>query len=781
MTDLARTCCSCRVLLADWPFETCVGCLLRAALAAPLQRPEAIEQDQDQIGPYTIVRRISSGGMGVVYEAESAALARRVAIKVIREDLDGRAVLRRFQHEMDTLAAMEHPNIARIYDAGSLPDGRPYFVMEFVDGEPISEYCRTRRLRLRQRLELFLQACAAVQHAHQRAVIHRDLTPSNVLVTTVDGQPSIKLIDFGVAKAVGDSVLALAQTRVGEVVGTPEYMSPEQTVPGAEFDTRSDVYSLGALLYELLVDARPFADRNLGRLPAGEIFRIIREVDPPPPSRRLPVGASEVRAALGQDLDWITLKALEKDKSHRYASVKELADDVLRFLRHVPVAARPPSLVYRTRKFARRHRVGVSAALLIVLTLVAGAAGTTVGLLRAIRAENNARQEAQRATREADTADYVTDFVVKLFQVPSPDQARGSTITAREILERGAARIEASSHGESWVRARLMETIGRVYLNLGLFDDAETLLRRALAARLVTHGRIHLAVAASFDSLGDLSKEIGESSRALEYYTRSLHIRRLLFRPGHQDIAVSLNNVAVALNQLGRYTEAQHFQEQALAIQENRLTPNDLQLAASHLNLGIVAANLDDRQRARSHYERALEIFAAADPGHPDRVLVLDGLGELYAKDHDYPKARACFEQGLAIRRRVYGEDHPDVAISFVNFGTFLVETGDYAAARTPLERALRIYAKAGLPDHVHAAYAHALLSALLVETGEFAASERHLGQATRQLARIFGADSSEIATLLEDRAERLTRKGRRREAERAAAEARRIRSKPTS
>ncbi len=387
-------------LKAGGDLDLCARCLLAAALEPPAPHPPAdLPAAGQQIGAYRLVRLLGEGGMGMVFLAEQEEpIARQVALKVIKVGMDTHAVLARFQSEQQAIALMDHPNIASVYEAGATAEGRPFFVMEFVPGLPITDYCDQRRLNTRQRLELFLKVANAVQHAHQKGIIHRDLKPSNILVMDFDGEPVPKIIDFGLARATDKKTAEQTLfTEVGVLIGTPEYMSPEQASLGVrDVDTRTDIYSLGVLLYELLVGAVPFASNDLRAAGYDEILRILREDDPPRPVMRfdsLGDGADQaaacratdsrgLRRELRGDLEWITLKTLEKDRSRRYATVADLAVDIRRQLAGEPVAAAPPDPIYRLRKFAGRHALQLAAASTVFLALLASLALSTAYYLR---------------------------------------------------------------------------------------------------------------------------------------------------------------------------------------------------------------------------------------------------------------------------------------------------------------------------------------------------------------------------------------------------------------
>jgi non-specific serine/threonine protein kinase/serine/threonine-protein kinase len=445
----------------------------------------------DTIGLYVLLEKLGEGGMGEVWRAEQTQPIRRhVALKVIKAGLDTKTVVARFEAERQALALMEHPAIAKVYDAGVTPRGLPFFAMEYVPGVSITEYCDRQQLALKERLTLMASVCEGVQHAHQKGVIHRDLKPSNILVALQDGHPVPKIIDFGVAKATGKRLTEHTLfTELGMIIGTPEYMSPEQAEStGLDVDTRTDVYALGVMLYELMSGALPFEPRELRAAGYEELRRRIREVDPPRPSTRvarLGPDSTEIARArrieprrlvsrLRGDLDWIAMKCLEKDRTRRYGSPAELAADLRRHLENEPVLAGPPSTAYRARKFVRRHRIGVATVSLAALALAVFAI-STAAQARRIAAERD------RADREAEVSRRVTEFMTNLFRVSDPSESRGNTVTAREILDRGAEQIGTELSAEPEVQARLMLTMGNVYASLGLWRTAEPLDEKALA------------------------------------------------------------------------------------------------------------------------------------------------------------------------------------------------------------------------------------------------------------------------------------------------------------
>jgi serine/threonine protein kinase/tetratricopeptide (TPR) repeat protein len=623
----------------------------------------------ETIGPYRLLERVGEGGMGEVWLAEQTRpVHRQVALKVIKAGMDTVQVVARFEAERQALALMEHPAIARVFDAGATPQGRPYFAMEYVRGEAITTYADRHKLAIPDRIALFLGVCEGVQHAHQKGIIHRDLKPSNVLVAVRDDHPVPKIIDFGVAKATTQALTdRTLHTELGVLIGTPEYMSPEQAEMSAlDIDTRTDVYALGVMLYELLTGTLPFESKALREKSLDEIRRTVREVDPPRPSTRVTTTAASADAAsprrvaatrlasqLRGDLDWITMKTLEKDRTRRYATVGELAADLRRHLENLPVLASPPSTMYRLRKFGRRHRVAVGAAATLVMLLIAFA--TTM----AIQARRIAR-ERDRANVEAESAKQVSDFLVGLFAVSDPNEARGSTLTAREILDKGAQHIDQTLTGQPRVQARLKATMGEVYTNLGLYQAAEPLIRQAVDVQQRSLGSDHVETMDSMHALANLYWWEERYSDAEPLYLALLESRRRLYGERHPDTLRTAYDLGSLYLVQKRWNEAEQLMRKTLEIQRRILGANHLDTLASSNNLASLYWRQKRYGEAEPLYVEALAVRRRQlGDNHPETLASAHNLATTYDMLGRYGEAEPLYLTTLATKRRVLSDSHP--------------------------------------------------------------------------------------------------------------------------
>ncbi len=685
---------------------------------------------------YRILEKLGSGGMGVVYLAEQLEpVQRRVALKLIKLGMDTREVVARFEAERQALAVMDHPNIAKVYDGGATESGRPYFAMELAHGIPITEYCDLNKLATQERLRLFIEVCQAVQHAHQKGVIHRDLKPANILIVIQDDKPTPKIIDFGIAKAM-DHRLARHTlfTEQGQLIGTPEYMSPEQAeMSGLDIDTRSDIYSLGVVLYELLVGAMPIDAGELAIARFGEIQKIIRESEPPKASTRLSTLKNrqrEIAASRGTDpgslikllrgdLDWITLKAMAKDRTRRYSTASELAAEIERYLRHEPVMAGPPSTIYRMRKYVRRHKLGVAAACVVMLAIVIGMLGTTIGLLRAVRAE-------KRATEEAATAKQVSDFMVDLFKVSDPGQSKGNTITAREILDRGAQKIEKELSGQPLIQSRLMETMGTVYRDLGLYPQAQSMLEKALQLKRHVYGKDDLTVAETLHYLGIVYEDQGKYEEAASLFKESLDIRSRKLNPDDPEVARSLNSLAIVYYDQGKYDQSEPLLRRSLALKEKAQASDPEDIVNTLINLSIVTRSQHKYQESETISKRALALTEKKlGKERPDMLAtLLNNMGSLYEDQGRRTEAEPLYQRSLAIWEKMLGPDHPDVGIALHNLANLYRNMGKYSQAEPLYLRSHAIWAKKLGPDHPYIGISLREQANMYRDQGRFAAAE---------------------------------------------------------
>jgi non-specific serine/threonine protein kinase/serine/threonine-protein kinase len=659
----------------------------------------------ERVGPYRIVRLLGEGGMGRVYEAEQEEpVRRRVALKLTRGGLDPDRIIARFHAERQALAVLDHPNIARVFDAGSTPEGRPWFAMELVEGEPITRWAQRRRLSLKQRIELLLPVCDAVQHAHRKGVIHRDLKPSNLLVVESDGVGVPKIIDFGIAKAIEAPLLAQSSaTRFGELVGTPEYMSPEQAALGAvDIDTRSDVYALGLVLYELLVGELPMSVEQVRRYAFDELCRRIREDDTPRPSARLASVSQDTRASMASgdwarrlrgDLDSVVLKALAKDREQRYGTAAALADDLRRFLDDQPVLATAPSLRYRIGKFVRRNAIASVAAVAVVLALAIGTVVASLGLLEARRAEARARAAQQ-------TAEATTDFMVRLFESADPRSEPGPPPTARDLLERGAGRIDALDL-EPPVQARLLEVLGDASWALGEYQRAAPLIDRAIALRQAGPAADPLRLAFLLDRRGGLERDRAELDRAEASHRQALAVLDAAGLGASADAGRVLNNLGIVLRRGNRLNEAVAVYDRALALAV-ALEPQPSRNAASaRTNLAAVHQSRGDFAASRDTTRVALAEFTALLPAdhpffgtlHSNIALSSRSLGDLGAALRHSRAAIAHEDAALP-------GGHPDRAETLHGLAAVLLRLGRLDEARAALLEAQRLLVAALGPDH---------------------------------------------------------------------------------
>ena len=632
------------------------------------------------VGAYRVVHEIAHGGMGAVYLAERAdgQFQQRVALKLVRRGIDSDEMHRRFLTERQILARLNHDHIARVYDGGVTGDGRPWFAMEYVEGEPLTAYCDARKLGIAERLRLFAQVVEAVRYAHQNLIVHRDLKPSNILVA--DGH--VKLLDFGIAKLLqaDDGDGAQPATRTELRILTPEYAAPEQ-VRGEPVTTATDVYALGVVLYELLTGHRA---HRFDRLSAAEVERVVCDTLPVRPSTLVD---KTRRQELKGDLDTIVLKALEKEPLRRYASAEALLEDLRRYENGLPILARPDSRPYRARKFVRRHRVGVAASVALGLTIIAGVTATI--------------RQSRATAREAARAREVKDFVIGLFQVADPVQSRGREITARELLARGEARVDSALGRQPEVQQELLAVLGGIHRELAAYNEAEPLMRRALDVARATYGTDHPEYAMRLVDLAAVWKQQGKLAPAESLFRQALSIQRRRLGETSGAVSLTLTNLAFAVDDQGRYAEAESLYRAALAIDLKNLGPDHLDVAANLYNVGFMLVNrVLNYKAADSALRAALAIRRRhLDADHPHVLASVHSLGILFELAGDQAAAESTFREVLAVRRRIYPNGHPDVALTLHELGGVMRTAGRYEESESFLTEAVdmrrRIYGPA--------------------------------------------------------------------------------------
>lgn len=789
--------------------------------------PDAGESPGTRIGKYKLRELIGEGGFGSVFLAEQEQpVRRRVALKIIKLGMDTKSVVARFEQERQALALMEHPNIAKVLDAGSTGSGRPYFVMELVKGDPVTTYCDRNSLTIRERLGIFEQVCHAVHHAHTKGVVHRDIKPSNILVATQDGRPLAKIIDFGIAKATAHRLTdKTVFTEFRNFIGTPEYMSPEQAEGSLDIDTRTDVYSLGVLLYELLTGSTPFDAKTLRSAAQAEVQRIIREVEPPRPSTRIQqskgtiahvaahrrVDATRLGGLVKGELDWIVMKTLDKDRARRYDSASALAADVQRHLNGEPVAAAPPTKLYRARKLIRRHRTAVLAAGVVGLSLMVGAVGMGVLAYK----ESNARARAERAEGEmrkrseelervarfqgAQLREFRPDAIAGLLRSELVNQTRESLEHAKatpermeqelgtlrgllarpnltniavklldgSIIERSVKAVNEQFANQPLVKARLLQTLSDAMLNLGLVDRAADTQTEALTIRRRELGREHADTLESMTAAAELLRRRGKKEEATALYEEAYATSRRVLGNEHRVTLAAVVNLSSLRMEQGKHEEAEKLQREAIEMSKRILGDSHPDTAGAMSNLAFSLGNRNKVDEAVALMKAALEIRRKAlGDDHPDTVDSTNNLGFALMDVGRAEDAERLFREAADGRKRLLGDEHPDTITAVNNIGSALRAQGKVSEAEVYFRRSWEARKRNFGPDHPDTLAAGANLGVALFDLGRVEEATPFYFQAYEGRLRTLGPDDPGTLMSMSNLGAMLDRSGRASEAE---------------
>lgn len=727
------------------------------------------------VGPYRIDRLLGEGGMGSVYLAhQETPIRRTVALKLLKRVVSSEKALQRFRREQETQACISHPSVAKIYDAGITSDGIAYFSMEYVDGHPIHTYCDNHQLGIRDRILVFLDVCRGVMDAHQKGIIHQDIKPSNILVRDIQGKPQPVIIDFGVARLLPDGSNPSVNTS-NTWVGTPDYMSPEQA-QGAAVDVRSDIYSLCILLYELLTGRSPHKPNNssgfyqiVGEVVSGKTVRpsnlFERGFDG---NRDLAAQRGEktghLRRVLRGDLDWITLKGLEKDPRRRYQSIAQLIEDLEAYLEDRPISISGPSLFHRTLKFCRRHWVAVTVGTTFVTALLIGLAGTYIGLQRA--------KEAQRlAVAEAETSDEMGRFLVDLFKYADPNYSGSQQVSARELLDLGAEKIRRDLAGKPLTQTKVMRVMGQAFFNLSDYQRAADVLEDALSLQRELLGDEHDETMATASLLGRVLATKAEFERA-----ESLLVEARRFREDQGETRGAayvdvLNGLGMLYYEMGRYPEGLQAYREALSLQEAYLPGDSADMAASLNGVGISAGRLERNDEAVVFLERALEMRRRLFQGdHPEIAQALGNLAAIYDNGGRDQAAEEMYLQAASMWETLLGPLTRQRAVCLVNLGALYEESGRYHESERVLAEALAGFENTVGKEHPFVAYVCNYLGKVYAATERFKTAEEHFRRSIMIADATMGRDNAGTQSYYRDYAAFL--RGRGREDEASALEA---------
>lgn len=687
-----------------------------------------VQQLPASIGRYRIIRLLGEGGMGAVYEAEQDQPRRRVALKVVKTAWASPELLRRFEQESQALGRLQHPGIAQIYEASSADAGfgmQPFFAMELIHGKPLVEYANEHKLSTRQRLELMIQVCDAVHHAHQRGIIHRDLKPGNILVDE-SGQP--KILDFGLARITDSDTEATRQTDMGQLLGTLAYMSPEQiTADPLALDTRSDVYALGVILYELLAGKMPYTlSRHIH-----EVVQTIQQVDP----ARL----SSVDRAYRGDIETIVAKALEKDKNRRYSSAAGLAGDIRRYLNDEPITAKPASASYQLQKFAKRHKALMAGVAAVFVVLVLGVVASTWQAVKARRAEKKAQQETA-------IAQAVNDFMQHdlLAQASAYNQAkRDPNITVRTVLDRAAKNVQGKFNDQPEVEAAIRDTIGQTYSEMGIYPSAQQQLERALELDRRTLGPDDQQTLKTMNHLFAVVELEGNYSQAEALFTQIIATATRVLGPDHAVTQDAMRGLANAYFHQGKYADAELLYNKVLQIRLRLLGPENPGTIMAKNNLAVDYSKEGKNAEAETLFSQVIEALRSSlGPEHPDTLLAINNLADVYGAEGKYAQAVPLLEQNLNARSRALGPEHPDTINSMIDLVGDYLQLGKYADAESLYRRLYEIHSRLLGPEKVEALLDLGGIAVAQDNEGKVAEAEPLFRHVVESLRRVSGPEA---------------------------------------
>jgi eukaryotic-like serine/threonine-protein kinase len=718
------------------------------------------------IGPYKLMHAIGAGGMGFVYLAEQQFPVRRqVALKIIKQGMDTERVIARFEAERQALAMMDHPNIAKVFDANTTDSGRPYFVMELVKGVPITRYCDSNRLTVRERLELFVPVCQAIQHAHQKGIIHRDIKPSNVLVTIYDGKPVPKVIDFGIAKATGQSLTDETMfTQVGAVIGTLEYMSPEQAESSTlDIDTRSDIYSLGALLYELLTGVTPLASAKLREAAYLEMLRKIREDEPLSPSNRLSqsketlLTTSEQRKTdpdrlpkqLQGELDWIVMRALEKDRTRRYETASGFAQDIERYLNGDPVEAGPPSATYRLRKFASKNKALIGTIAAFAALLILGVVVSTWQAVRARRAQWAATVERDRADSEAATSKAVTDFLQNSLLSQASAQQQGGLdakpdpdVKVRTLLDRAAAGISGKFASQPLVEAGIRSTIGSTYRDLHLIPQAEEQWKKSYDLSLRYRGADDPETLTALGNLAIIKEDQGNYTESTKLRQQVLDGMTRVLGPQDRRTALAMQGLGVSYLFQGEYPKSEALLKKAYEIQMRTLGPDNIETLDTSDSLITLYRYMGRFPDAEPYAAKGLESYKRVyGPNHPFMLRELFAMAIIYVGEEKFPQAEALLLQVRDGNTKLLGAEHPNTLSTIQTLARAYDGEGRHAEALAMREKVYAAYARVDGADHPDTIVAESDLARSYESAADLRKAIELYKDAIARQTRVLGAD----------------------------------------